>query len=97
MSTLHLIRTSAFASHELSTALKTALINDAIVLIDDGCYNVNHALISEYINHTTPLSFYAIDEHCQARAISLNNQIKAISMAQLVELSFSHNKVLTWQ
>lgn len=96
MSTLHLIRTCAYHSNELSSALQTALANDAIVLIDDGCYNLNHHL-TDGSKSVLPLNFYAIDEHCQARAIANNKQIKMISMSQLVELTIEHNKVLTWQ
>ena len=93
MSILHLVRSSAFNSNNLASAIKTALPNDAFILLDDGCYCLHHHLLTEDI--LTQYSFSAINTQLSARAISPHSQVTVIS--DLVELSFAHEKVITWQ
>jgi len=94
MSILHLMRTSAYQHDDLAQCLQVFNDqSDAIVLIDDGCYNLTHSLLAT-INHKT---LFVINEHCAARAINVSSAQAAISLAQLTELFFSYDSVITWQ
>lgn len=99
MSTLHLVRTSDFTSSHFASALQVINTNDALVLLDDGCYNIKHSLIhSDIIKQLmAKQQCYVVNEHCQARAITISTTLQAIPLSQLVELSFQYNKVMTWQ
>jgi len=96
MATLHLIRQSAYTTQDFAQCIQILNNNnDAIVFIDDGCYNVTHPLLTQ-INEQIPL--YIIDVHLTARALKLpNNRIKTISMTELVSLTFTLDKAITWQ
>lgn len=99
MTTLHLIRTSDFTSTQFNSALNVLNQNDALVLLDDGCYNIHHTLMQNNITKRliNEQCFYIIGEHRTARAIKVNDFIQEIPLSQLVELSFQYNKVMTWQ
>ena len=96
MSTLHLIRQSAFATNDFAQCLSVVNQDDAIVLMDDGCYNVNHALINNLMKQVGD-NINIVASHAKARAIEANKTIKLIEMADVVTLTFTHNKVITWQ
>ena len=93
MSTLHLVRTSAYQHDDLAQCLAVYSAEDTIVLLDDGCYNLNHALLAKVNNER----LFIIIEHCQARAVSFEKNKQAIALAQLTPLFFLHNSVITWQ
>ncbi|MGJ8692587.1 MAG: sulfurtransferase complex subunit TusB [Thalassotalea sp.] len=96
MTTLHIVRTSRFADNNFNHALTAANNNDAVVLIDDGCYCLN-ALDKLDTIERNPLDFFVIDTHAAARAMQLTSSVNAITMEQLVELTFSYQRVITWQ
>lgn len=99
MTTLHLIRTSDFTSNHFNSALKVMNENDGLILLDDACYNLNHRLIHNDIIQQCidKKRFYVVNEHCKARAISIDDKYQRIQLSALIELSFQYNKVLTWQ
>lgn len=97
MALLHLVRQSAFNSSDLAQCLMLATPKDTIVLLDDGCYNVSHPLIKKVLNDIPEITIEIIQNHAQARAIEITEPIKAIAMENLVELTFTHEKVITWQ
>jgi len=92
MNILNLVRCSAYSSNQVNNCLATLLKNDSIILLDDGCYNVTHACLSENTN-----DIYVINEHALARALTIPKNITAISMNELDNLFFTHNSVVTWQ
>jgi len=96
MSTLHLVRQSAFATNDFAQCLNVVNQNDAIVLMDDGCYNVNHTLINNLLKQVGD-NINLVASHAKARAIEANKMIKLIEMADVVTLTFIHSKVITWQ
>ncbi len=94
MSTLHLIRTSAYQQDDLKQCLALLQASDKIVLLDDGCYNLTHPLLNTDINH----NIYHINEHALARAMLEHNNIsQAITLTELTQLFFTVDKVITWQ
>jgi len=71
---------------------------DAIVLMDDGCYNLKHPLMDSLIKRAdSTISINVISNHAQARAIETLATVEHIEMPDVVELTFNHNKVITWQ
>lgn len=72
--------------------------HDAIVLMDDGCYNLKHSLLESLIKRVDDLiNINIIAMHAKARALGLITAVNAIEMSDLVELTFKHDKVITWQ
>jgi len=97
MTTLHIVRKSAFSSNDLAQCLALATKADTIVLLDDACYNVNHPLIAKTLNEQPELAINIMQTHAQARAVNIMNPIKAILMEDLIKLTFTHKQVITWQ
>jgi tRNA 2-thiouridine synthesizing protein B len=97
MPTLHIVRQSAFNRDDFAQCLQVLRHNDVIALIDDGCYNLHHPLIST-IDSTANIQVNVIVQHAQARGITINKALyTAIHMNGLVELTLSTNRVITWQ
>ena len=102
MSTLHIVRQSAFLTSDFSLCLSVISQQDALVLIDDGCYNLNHTLLKPLLqgaiaqSNSTP-SINVIKSHAHARALQVPESVNLIEMAEFVELTFIHQVVITWQ
>jgi tRNA 2-thiouridine synthesizing protein B len=96
MSTLHIVRQSAFATDDFAQCLSVVNQHDAVVLMDDGCYNVNHTLINSVMKQVGN-NISLVASHAKARAIEVQKTVKLIEMADVVTLTFTHNKVITWQ
>lgn len=101
MTTLHLVRRSAFETQDFYQCLALLKAEDALVLLDDGCYNLHHQLIRQ-----VKQTIYVIKEHAIARAININTHIvelpaeqsvEPISMTSLVQMTLSYNNSITWQ
>lgn len=93
MATLHILRTSGFNDNNLSLLINTCHDQDALVLLDDGCYNIHHP---ELINIKGKI--LALASHIQARAIESNQHpIELIDIDNLVTLTFKYQRVITWQ
>jgi tRNA 2-thiouridine synthesizing protein B len=98
MSTLHLVRQSAFATNDFAQCLSVLDHQDSIVLMDDGCYNLKHSLMDSLIKRVDgTLSINVITSHAQARAIDISAAVQHIEISDVVELTFNHTKVITWQ
>jgi tRNA 2-thiouridine synthesizing protein B len=104
MTTLHIVRESAFNTHDFFQCLQVLRNNDVIAFIDDGCYNVHHNLMHNLIDNIgridsdMSIKFAIIGQHARARAIKINEEIYTkITMADLVSLSFENDRVITWQ
>jgi tRNA 2-thiouridine synthesizing protein B len=97
MATLHIVRTSAFSSNDLAQCLALTAMDDTLVLLDDACYNVNHALITQAHHEQPELVINIMHTHAQARAVNIIKPIKAIAMKDLIALTFIHEQVITWQ
>ncbi|KGJ87648.1 sulfurtransferase complex subunit TusB [Colwellia psychrerythraea] len=98
MSTLHLVRQSAFATNDFAQCLSVLDHQDSIVLMDDGCYNLKHSLMDSLIKRVDgTININVISSHAQARAIETLTEINHIEMSDVVELTFNHKKVITWQ
>lgn len=95
MSTLHLLRSSAFHSDNFQLTLSALQKNDALIFIDDGCYCLTHPLFRQCL--TMPITLYAEPEHVNARGLSLPNKVSRLTIAQLVDLTFTYQRVITWQ
>ena len=97
MPTLHIVRQSAFTSDDFKQCLQVTRINDIIVFIDDGCYNLSHTLIST-IDSKANISLNIIGKHAQARGIAIDETLyNTINMNDLVQLTLKTSRVITWQ
>ena len=96
MSILHLVRRSAFETNDFQQCIKNLLKDDALLLIDDGCYNVNHSLMNEVRQILPYDSIHLMKDHAIARAVDTKD-IKNIDMKQVISMTFSFDSVVTWQ
>lgn len=97
MSVLHLIRTSNFATNDLSLCLNHLSADDSLILLDDGCYNLHHPLLNSAVEKITRSNIYMLGQHASARGLKLDQDIELISMAEVVQLVLSNQTVITWQ
>ena len=96
MSTLHIVRSSGFNTNALTQCLSLVSNADSILLMDDGCYNINHPLLIELLGNRPEVSVSIIDNHAEARAQTANKLISTITLADMLELIFNHNNSITW-
>jgi tRNA 2-thiouridine synthesizing protein B len=97
MAMLHIIRNSGFSSSAISQCLSMCLPQDSILLMDDGCYNLNHPLLLEALAKQSELKLYYIGLHASARAQSSNNtSFISSNLTDVLELLFSHDNSITW-
>jgi len=98
MSTLHLVRQSAFATNDFAQCLSVLAHQDAIVLMDDGCYNLKHSLMDSLLKRIDgSVDISVVDTHAHARAMKALPSVNTIAIKDIVELTFKHQKVITWQ
>ena len=97
MTTLHIVRQSAFTTNDFYQCLQVLGNQDCIVFSDDGCYNVQHELINT-ISPDQKISVMVIAPHAQARAIKIDESLYTkITMTDLVSQTFENKRVITWQ
>lgn len=97
MPTLHIVRQSAFNSDDFAQCLQVLRNNDVIVFSDDGCYNLHHKLINT-IDNKASIQLNVIDKHATSRAITIDeNLYSIINMNDLVNLTLTTDRVITWQ
>ena len=97
MPTLHIVRQSAFASDDFNQCIQVTRHNDIIVFIDDGCYNLSHTLINT-IDSNANIKLNILDKHAQARGITIDKvKYNIINMGDLVQLTLTSSRVITWQ
>ncbi|MBU2926476.1 sulfurtransferase complex subunit TusB [Colwellia sp. 4_MG-2023] len=109
MTTLHIVRQSAFNTNDYAQCLQVLGDNDVIVFIDDGCYNLHHHLTNNLIDNLNNnlsksnvsainIKLKVIAQHANARAIKINEAVVSkIEMTDLVSLTFENDRVITWQ
>ena len=90
MSTLHIVNKTG---QPLSLCLRSLGVNDAIIFIEDGVYNLlspsaGLADISQAV--------YALANDCEARGVLPDGMINRITMEEFVVLTEHHPKTLSW-
>ncbi|WP_085297412.1 sulfurtransferase complex subunit TusB [Cognaticolwellia mytili] len=97
MAMLHIIRNSGFSSSALMQCLSMNLPQDSILLMDDGCYNLNHPLLLAALVKQPALKVYFISLHASARAQKTSNtSFVSSTLDDVLELLFSHDNSITW-
>ena len=97
MAMLHIIRSSAFTSNALKQCLSMCFSDDSILLMDDGCYNLNHALLLEAQVKQSAKRVYFIGFHASARAQkNTNDTFTAITLTEVIALLFQYDNSITW-
>ena len=102
MATLHIVRQSAFNTNDFAQCIEVICDNDVIALVDDGCYNLQHALMNNFSqskrSENKNIQVNVLTEHAKARAITVDESLfTKISMNDLVSITFSNDRVITWQ
>lgn len=97
MSSLHLIRASAFSSGVLANALPVIKANDQVVLFDDGVYNLNHPALNKLLALIGNEKLFVIEHHYLARGLVTETTANFITMAEFVSLTEATNQIITWQ
>jgi len=92
---LHILRSSAFSNNNISQCIANLQVDDSVIFMDDGCYNVNHSSLSIISDKLSTI--YMIEQHAKARAIQSTTLVKSIDLKQLMVLVFDHQSVVTWQ
>ena len=97
MATLHIIRSSGYSSNALVQCLSMLLPQDNILLMDDGCYNLSHALLLKALKDDAELTAYVVSEHASARAqSSSHSDFILTTLTEVVTLLFKHDNSITW-
>lgn len=100
MTTLHTVNKFGLTSSALDSCLRVALPGDAILLLEDGVYNV----VGERDRRaptggSAGVRVYALKEDLKARGIaqdSLPASIEPITYAEFVALVCEHKKSVSW-
>lgn len=89
---LHLIQRSPFSSSVLDDCLDIADSSDALLLMEDGVYGIQHSDIPK------DKDVYALQEDVEARGITIqaNSDIKLCNYDDFVSLTTQYNQVISW-
>lgn len=93
--TLHLLRQSPFTNDDMLLCNEILMLNDSVVLMDDGCYTLNHPLLNKL--HKKCENIFIIEQHALARGLSLSNNIQVIDITTFNQFVFEHKNSVTWQ
>lgn len=93
--TLHLLRQSPFIKNDIELCRTNLSPEDAIVLIDDGCYTLHHQIMKDL--QLACNNIYIIEQHAIARGFNLKVDIQGINITQLNKLIFEYDNSVTWQ
>ena len=92
---LHQVFNSPFNSAELQRFCEHAQENDALLLLQDAVYALNHPLFSSLL--TQQKTIYILANDLLARGLVCHvTQVKVISDQQWLALCVESNKVISW-
>lgn len=104
MATLHILRSSPTANSAFTDCLALFSPSDTLLLIDDGCYALHSAAFAQAIKNDELKHIQVLEKHQTARGISEINNLtakaatyNAIDMNGVVDLTLTHDRVVTWQ
>jgi tRNA 2-thiouridine synthesizing protein B len=97
MSTLHIIRRLESSHSSITNSIALLAEGDAVVLIDDGTYNINNMIYKNICKVIPSDNIHVIAKHAQARGLAIPGNISAITMKELLDLSLSTTQSITWQ
>ena len=97
MTTLHLVRCSAFKSHTINNCLSVLGGEDMVILLDDGVYNLQHPVLQQFQTVIPDSNLLVIQQHALARGVKLMSEHQAIELSELIKLSLETAQSITWQ
>jgi len=99
MACLHLLRCGSFTHRHLTECTAILADDDAIILLDDGCYSLADPQLQQLCEQQKLCDCYVIVEHATARALTVPSKhpYKSISINTLAELLFQFDNSITWQ
>ena len=95
---LHTVNKSPYADKTLQSCLKAASDSDTLLLIEDGVYGaLEGAEYSDLVESAGP-RILALAPDLEARGISdrLLDSVTTVDYAGFVELTTTHDKVVSW-
>ena len=97
--TLHIVASSPFESNALVSAIKTASIDDAILLIQNGVYAAMETPVIDDILAMAPpgLMIFALAEDLDARALpAVRAHVNTVNYAGFVDLVCQFHNSVSW-
>jgi tRNA 2-thiouridine synthesizing protein B len=91
---LHLIFSSPFSSSSLKECLAIIQPKDAIVLLEDGVYAIQHPDLS---NTSIQFKCFAVTADTDARGLTKSNNLTCITYDELVDLTLEYQKTISWR
>jgi len=95
---LHQIFTSPFTSEELQRYSQSATSTDAVLLLQDGVYALNHPLLNQLLAQQNTI--YLLENDVIARGLRFDTkqlqQLKIINDQQWLALCVECHKVISW-
>jgi len=98
MSSLHLVNKGNQSSDALNLCRTALALNDSVLFIQDGCYNVLPGELEVLIEAFPEVTFHVLEPDLRARGL-LNRRHPSVIMVDyngFVELTEQHNPVLSW-
>lgn len=95
---LHTVNKSPYANKTLQSCLKAASDQDALLLIEDGVYGALKDGDYADLVESAGLRILALAPDLEARGLSdrLLNSVETVDYAGFVELTTTHDKVVSW-
>jgi len=95
---LHTVNKSPYADNTLQSCLKAASDQDALLLIEDGVYGALKDGDYADLVESAGLRILALAPDLEARGLSdrLLNSVETVDYAGFVELTTTHDKVVSW-
>jgi tRNA 2-thiouridine synthesizing protein B len=95
---LHTVNKSPYADKTLQSCLKAANDNDTLLLIEDGVYGaLKGGEYSDLVDSAGP-RIVALSPDLEARGLldKLLSSVDTVDYAGFVELTLTHDKVVSW-
>ncbi|WP_299587109.1 sulfurtransferase complex subunit TusB [uncultured Microbulbifer sp.] len=93
--TLHIVSKSPFSTQALSDCLESFADGDALLLIEDGVYALQHKALQDLQN--TEIFCLAADSEARGLLPSaISCSVEAIDDARWVHLCTEHNPIVSW-
>ncbi|QFT54668.1 sulfurtransferase complex subunit TusB [Microbulbifer sp. THAF38] len=93
--TLHVVSKSPFSCQALHDCLQSLAEGDALLLIEDGVYALQHQALQSL--HKTKI--YCLSADSQARGLqtsSASDSVEMIDDTRWVQLCTEHNPIVSW-
>ena len=98
MAALHLVSKSQHASDALLRCRRALGPNDSVLFLSDGCYNALPVLFSSLRKEFCDVNFHVLRTDAELRGLTnrIHDSLMLIDDAEFVDLTVSHQPILSW-